>query len=185
MVARDRKIKREMMAFDAPAPGIGAGLAENSDKVEAGIASWRLGFEIEEDIFQAHDICRLDQSAHAQARRQQRVRKGALRSSHFFEGKSLAGLGDEIPVEALFIFEFIDRLGPLFGGERSEPFVGGVCHLARGQSGPGRNDSEVQTEEAACQSRFGDRGKAHDCKSNQSEAKGNRKKEDLVDSLAY
>src|SRR5437867_9104353 len=101
MVARDRKIKREMMAFDAPAPGIGAGLAENRDKVEAGIAGWRLGFEIEEDIFQAHDICRLGQSAHAQASRQQRVREGALRTSHLFKRKSFAGLGDEMPVEAL------------------------------------------------------------------------------------
>src|SRR6188474_2610301 len=99
-----------MMPLDPPSPGSPAGLTEQGDEIEIGVAVRSLVLKVVKDLFEAHDGRGFDIPALAQAAAEQCLGEQALGGSHFAERKSLARLGNEMPVEPLIVLEFVNRL---------------------------------------------------------------------------
>src|SRR6516162_2578316 len=104
------------MTLDPPAPLSGfRRRAENRDEIPLGIADRAAaGFQLAEDVFQAHDRRRLLITAFAGAGPEQGQRRFPLRGRHFLEPQALA----RRPL--LAVLEREDGFGPLLGRQAVE-----------------------------------------------------------------
>ena len=149
----DGEMQRDMMPFDAPAPGVPGGRrAEHRKEVALGIAHERRvprrlrrpralrGFERAQHLFQVHDGRRREIAALAQAGLDQVVREAPLRLVHFLDGEPFAreGLGwNEMPVKPLVRRKVEGGLLPLLRGQAGQKFRGGRRHGGRRPVGAG------------------------------------------------
>jgi hypothetical protein len=153
----DGEVEHEVVAFEAPAPGVGGiGVAEYGDVVGLGIADRAATlFHFPEDGFEAHDGGGLEESSLTQCRTEEADGEVALFRGHLAEREAFAVAGDEVPVETFGIIEFEGGLSLLLWGEGGEEAVGGFLHIGmvlvclqeRGSEGE-KGDEEGEVSES-------------------------------------
>ena len=141
---KNRKVEREMVAFEAPTPRRrGRWVAEDRYVVHRGIAADGVFFDFAEDVFEGDNGLGAGSAALAKAGAEQGAREVLLRGRHVFEGETIALDGDEEPFFAFGRGETEDGAGALRGIERSEEFLGRAGHLGgRGERGEGRGPKQ-------------------------------------------
>ena len=123
-----REILADVMAFETIAPFAGfRGIAKDADVVVIGVAA-RRWFGNEENFVEAHDGCRLDESALAEAGGEQRHGQLALVRFHIVQSETLAGHGRVEPVGALFVLHLESDGGLLPRLERVDKVLRGGRH---------------------------------------------------------
>lgn len=146
----DREVEREVVAFEAPAPGfVGGGFAEESDEVVGGIAATGVVLlELLEEELELHDGLGFGHAGVAEAGPEEREAEGLDLGRGVAEREAFALERDEIPVFALFVGERVGDLFLLVGTQGAEESVGGGEHIAgdfvRAQSG--RDEQEGKEE---------------------------------------
>ena len=137
---KNRKVEREMVAFEAPTPRRGGRrIAENRHVVHRGIAADGVFFDFAEDVFEGDDGFGAGGAALTEAGAEQGAREVLLRGRHVFEREAVALDRDEEPFFAFGCGQAEDGAGALCGIERSEKFLGRAGHFGgRGEGGEGR-----------------------------------------------
>src|SRR5439155_15739734 len=137
LVAGYREVQRKMMSFHTPAPGSAPWLPKHGNVIKLGVAMRRSFFEFVQDFLETHDRCGLHVASLAQPAVEQGMRQQALRGSHLLNRKTLARLGNEMPIVTLVVPELEKGLGFLVGRERCQKILRRVRHLPSGRTGEG------------------------------------------------
>src|ERR1700744_2111170 len=103
------------MTFNAPAPRLlVAWLAEDREVIKFRVARRAFAlFDVFEHLVEAHDRDGFDVALLTHAAGKQRLGESSLSGGHVFNREAFAGLGDEVPVEALLVVKLVAGRGLL------------------------------------------------------------------------